>query len=72
MVIIALVHRCCCGRSENQHGKLTSVQEENEEVELASDAAAESADNSQPEESFEADEKVKFVHSQGWCESQCL
>lgn len=69
---ITLVHRCCCGRPENQHGKLTTVQEENEEVELASDAAVESADNSQPEEEFETDEKVKFVHSQGWCESQCL
>lgn len=58
--------RCCCGRPENQHGKLTTVQEENEEIEMASDAAEESADNSQPEDEFERDEKVKFVKSQGW------
>lgn len=56
---------CCCGRPENQHGKLTTVQEENEEIEMASDAAEESADNSQPEDEFERDENVKFVKSQG-------
>lgn len=62
----ALVCRCCCGRPENQHGKLTTVQEENEEVEIANDAAEESADDSLPEDEFETDEKVKFVKSQGW------
>lgn len=66
MVIYAPVCRCCCGRPENQHGKLTTVQEENEEIEMASDAAEEYADNSQPEDEFERDEKVKFVKSQGW------
>lgn len=64
--------RCCCGRPENQHGKLTTVQEENEEVEIANDAAEESADDSLPEDKFETDEKVKFVKSQGWFKSQCL
>ena len=39
---------------------------------MASDAAEDSADNSQPEDEFETDEKVKFVKSQGWCKSQCL
>ena len=66
------MHRCCCGRRENEHGKLTSVQEENEEVELASDAAEESAVNSQTEDEFETDEKIKFVKSQGWFKIQCL
>lgn len=72
MVIYAPVCRCCCGRHENQHGKLTTVQEESEEVEMASDVAEESAYNSQPEDEFETDDKVKFVKSQGWFKSQCL
>lgn len=73
MVIYAPVCRCCCGRPENQHGKLTTVQEENEEIEMASDAVEESADNSQPEDEFERDENVKFVKSQGWFKSyNCL
>lgn len=72
MVIYASVCRCCCGRPENQHGKLTTVQEENEEIEMASDAVEESADNSQSEDEFETDGKVKFVKSQGWFKSQGL
>lgn len=73
MVIYAPVCRCCCGRPENQHGKLTTVQEENEEIEMASDAAEEYADNSQPEDEFERDENVKFFKSQGWFKSyNCL
>ena len=72
MVIYAPVCRCCCGRLENQHGMLTTVQEENEEVEMASDAAEELGDNSQPEDEFETDEKVTFVKSQGWFKSQRL
>ena len=49
---ISVLFRCCCGRPENQHGKLTTVQEENEEIEIAQDAAEESANsnNSQPED----------------------
>lgn len=61
--------RCCCGRPENQHGKLTTVQEENEELEIANDAAEECADsdNSQPEdEVFGTNERLKLVQSQGW------
>ena len=72
MVIYTSVCRCCCGRPENQHDKLTTVQEENEEIEMASDAAEDSADNSEPEDEFETDGKVKFVKIQGWCKSQCL
>jgi len=72
VVIYAPVYRCCCGRHENQHGKLTTVQEESEEVEMASNAAEESVYNSQPEDEFETDDKVKFVKSQGWFKSQCL
>ena len=73
MVIYILVCRCCCGRPESQHGMLTTVQEENEEVEMASDAAEEFADNGQPDQDeFETDEKVKVVKRQGWFKSQCL
>ena len=39
---------------------------------MASDVAEESAYNSQPEDEFETDDKVKFVKSQGWFKSQCL
>ena len=34
--------RCCCGRPENQHSKLTTVQEENEELEIAHDVTEDS------------------------------
>lgn len=64
------VPRCCCGRPENQHGKLTTVQEENEELEIANDAAEECADsdNSQPEDEVfnGTNERLKLVQSQGW------
>ena len=65
-MVSCTVFRCCCGRHENQHGKLTTVQEENEELEIANDAAEESndSDNSQPEV-FETGERVKFVKSLG-------
>ncbi|KAJ7392349.1 hypothetical protein OS493_012008 [Desmophyllum pertusum] len=60
---------CCCGRPENQHGKLTTVQEENEELEIANDAAEECADsdNSQPEDEVfnGTNERLKLVQSQG-------
>lgn len=73
-LVLCIVFRCCCGRAENQHGKLTTVQEENEELEIANDAAEESgtdSDNSQAEV-FDTDEKVKFVKSEGWFKNYCL
>lgn len=62
--------RCCCGRAENQHGILTTVQEENEELEVASDAAEDNtdSDDSQPEDELQSEtkERVQFINSQGW------
>ena len=68
-IVLNYYYRCCCGRAENQHGKLTTVQEENEELEIANDAAEESdsyLNNSEPEdEVFNTEESVQFAESQG-------
>ena len=42
VVLIMSYSRCCCGRPENQHSKLTTVQEENEELEIAHDVVEDS------------------------------
>lgn len=56
---------CCCGRPENKHGKLTTVQEENEEAETVSEAAGESESSDNEDEAFELEERVKFAKGQG-------
>ena len=61
--------RCCCGRPENKHGKLTTVQEENEEAEVASEIAEGDVFNSShdEEEDFETKGTVELVKDKGWC-----
>lgn len=54
---------CCCGRPENKHGKLTTVQEENEEVEVASEIGEGDVfdSNHNEEEEFETKDSVLLV-----------
>lgn len=53
--------RCCCGRRENQHGKLTIVEEENEEAEAAKEAEEEGTESSENEdEVVQSEERVKL------------
>ena len=54
--------RCCCGRRENQHGKLTIVEEENEEAEAAKEAEDEETESSSENEDevVQSEERVKL------------
>lgn len=53
--------RCCCGRRENQHGKLTIFEEENEEAEAAKEAEEEGTESSENEdEVVQSEERVKL------------
>ena len=67
--IINFLWRCCCGRPENKHGKLTTVQEENEEVEVASEIGEGDVfdSNHNEEEEFEIKDSVLLVKGKGWC-----
>ena len=58
--------RCCCGRPLNQHGKLTTVQEENEGAEVADEEAEENDSSGSQDEAFELEERSKLVKNQGW------
>ena len=53
--------RCCCGRRETQHDKLTIVEEENEEAEAAKEAEEEETESSENEdEVVQSEERVKL------------
>lgn len=60
------VHRCCCGRPKNQHGKLTTVQEENEVAEEASEITEGDDTGSSQDEAFEVEDRVTLVKNKGW------
>ena len=67
--IVNFPWRCCCGRPENKHGKLTTVQEENEGDEVASEIGEEDVFDSShnEEEEFETKGTVLLVKGKGWC-----
>ena len=67
--IVNFPWRCCCGRPENKHFELTTVQEENEEGEVAIKIGKGHVFDSghHEEEVFETKDAVELRKGKDWC-----